>query len=425
MPGKIINSYEEMLQALPEGIAEKAKELGAFRRARKVKDVGELLRIILMYCGMDLSLRETSGQFTLTKRSITDTSVKERLENCGEWLKWILKEVMKSQNKMQAEMRRLLVLDGTGIHGPGSTGTQYRLHTAINLETMEISEASLGNASIGESLDRFKLKKGDIAIEDRGYAHTEAMINARRKGADLVIRINPQNIRLYHPNGDAMDIQKELHKNREKNCCIPTYLKSSKSTKRLKGFIHAYRLPQEKLEIARRKCYIKNSKKGREPRALTLYFSGWVFIFSTLSPNHFDSQSISELYRLRWQIELVFKRAKSLLGADQLRAKYLNPLAEVWVVGKLLYLFLVDHFSRTIFGHHWCSLKQTRQETRSGTQWRIWSLISSKLNALIQDFSSWNKARIKDSIKVILERKRSRTLQTFSPNLATALGRSL
>jgi len=49
----------------------------------------------------------------------------------------------------------------------------------------------------------------------------------------------------------------------------------------------------------------------------------------------------TELYRLRWQIEIAFKRLKSLLRIDELRA--FDPvLAQTYLLAKLLAAVLVD-----------------------------------------------------------------------------------
>ncbi len=50
---------------------------------------------------------------------------------------------------------------------------------------------------------------------------------------------------------------------------------------------------------------------------------------------------IGALYRLRWQIELAFKRMKSLLHMDRLPAKNAD-LARVWLHANLLVALLAE-----------------------------------------------------------------------------------
>ena len=61
-------------------------------------------------------------------------------------------------------------------------------------------------------------------------------------------------------------------------------------------------------------------------------------------PDDFPTADVLEFYRLRWQIELVFKRLKSLLHLDQLPAK--DPdLARCWIYAKIIAALLLEDMS--------------------------------------------------------------------------------
>ena len=79
--------FAELLQDLPPEVADLAREHKAFVRAKKVKTPEELLRLVLLYCGLDQSLRTVAGTFTALYEPITDQSVAERLRACGGWVK--------------------------------------------------------------------------------------------------------------------------------------------------------------------------------------------------------------------------------------------------------------------------------------------------------------------------------------------------
>ncbi|MCY0909737.1 MAG: transposase [Sulfobacillus thermotolerans] len=66
-----------------------------------------------------------------------------------------------------------------------------------------------------------------------------------------------------------------------------------------------------------------------------------VLILTTLSAAEADAAEILELYRLRWQIEIAFKRLKSLIHMDELRA-FDPDLAQTYLLAKLLGAVLVD-----------------------------------------------------------------------------------
>ncbi|WP_420886124.1 transposase [Candidatus Contendibacter odensensis] len=105
------------------------------------------------------------------------------------------------------------------------------------------------------------------------------------------------------------------------------------------------------------------AKKGRPPQARTLIFAEWVLIWTTLPPEIVSTATIMALYRVRWPIERVFKRLKSILNMDHLRARKDSPLAEVYLHGKLLYAWIVEKRLCRRCGHDWHRLDQPRRAT--------------------------------------------------------------
>ena len=84
-----------------------------------------------------------------------------------------------------------------------------------------------------------------------------------------------------------------------------------------------------------------------------------------------DTETLGELYRVRWQVELYIKRLKSLLQLDRLRARQGSELAEVYLYGKLLYTLVLEKLAGKRFGRRWTCLDRKRQ----GTWWRVWRLL--------------------------------------------------
>jgi hypothetical protein len=82
-------------------------------------------------------------------------------------------------------------------------------------------------------------------------------------------------------------------------------------------------------------------RKGHDPDARSLGAAHFVSVITDLPARALPATQALELYRLRWQIELFFKRLKSLLHIDRLRAK--GPeLARSYLYAKLLGALLVD-----------------------------------------------------------------------------------
>ena len=101
----------------------------------------------------------------------------------------------------------------------------------------------------------------------------------------------------------------------------------------IKKSAQARRITQEKL-------LAEAARKRQEIQAQTLEAAGYVLVLSTLKPQ-IGAQAILNLYRGRWQIELAFKRLKSLIGVGHL--KKIDPGgAASWLQGKLMVAFLIE-----------------------------------------------------------------------------------
>src|SRR4030095_14568019 len=116
--------FEELLQDLPAESVQMARACKAFVRAKKVKTPAQLLRVVFLYCGLDKPLREVAGTFTALYESITDQSVAERF----------------------------VVIDASSIQAPGATGTDHRLHIAMDLVSLQFLAVLVSDVHTGETL---------------------------------------------------------------------------------------------------------------------------------------------------------------------------------------------------------------------------------------------------------------------------------
>jgi hypothetical protein len=66
-----------------------------------------------------------------------------------------------------------------------------------------------------------------------------------------------------------------------------------------------------------------------------------IWVITTVPESLASDIMIMELYRMRWQIELEFKRLKSLLGLDALPSRR-GPTAQSWILARVLAAILVE-----------------------------------------------------------------------------------
>jgi hypothetical protein len=313
--------FEDLLQDLPPETIAMAYEFKAFARARKIKTPQQLLRVVLLYCGLDQSLREVAGTVTLLGQRLTESAIAERLAACRPWVKALLPKMLAS--RAQAPLphgRRFIILDGSTVQAPGATGIQYRLHLGLDLVTLEFTHVQISDATTGESLRHFALGPDDVAVADRGYCHPKTVAETVHAGAQVVVRLNPYNMPLCQPDETPLDVVQALQAQ------APGTLRSlpvrvGPATQRVAGWVHAYRLSEEQANKARAACRQRNSKKGHTPQARTLFLAAWVLVWTSLPPEALSADTVLRLYRMRWQVELAIKRCKSLLDVDALRAR--------------------------------------------------------------------------------------------------------
>ena len=411
--------FEELLQDLPSETVQMARTFKAFVRAKKVKTPAQLLRVVFLYCGLDKSLREVAGTFTALYASITDQAVAERLRACGPWVQALLRQMfpMATVESLPAG-RRFVVLDASSIQAPGATGTDHRLHIAMDLVSLQFLKVLVSDVHTGETLKHFTFAPGDIAVADRGYAQCQGMSAALQQGANLIVRLHPFSVVLGDATGAPLELCAALKRQRmETRRTLVVTLRATGGQHEVRGWVHAYRLNVEQANRARHKCR-QGHKKGT-PSAESLFLAGWVLVFTTLAPAVLSAQTIMALYRCRWQVEIAIKRWKSVLDVDALRAKAHSPLGEVWLHGKLLYALMLERRMRRQLGDSWGRLDRERV----GTWWRVWGMLKDEIAPLITGALFWKEDAWAACLKVLVERPRRRTLQRLPPEALDVLYR--
>jgi hypothetical protein len=126
-----------------------------------------------------------------------------------------------------------------------------------------------------------------------------------------------------------------------------------------------------------------------------------------VAPSLLCAETISALYRVRWQIASAIKRWKSVLDVGKFRAKEGSPLAEVWLLGKLRYATVVERRARRHLGADWSRLDRERR----GTFWRVWKLVQDEVRVHILGVAAWREEGWEACVKVLMERPRRRKLQ--------------
>ena len=344
---EILDRWPEVQAHLPAGfdLERTARECGAFSRARGVKDAQTLLRLALAYgCGM--SLRETCAWAEITGLArLSDPSLLVRLCKAAPWLGELVAALLSEQAGLSQRRwagYRLRVLDATAICEPGADRTTWRLHIGLDLASRQLDQAELTDGRGAERLQRLTYRPGDIVLGDRGYARPRDLRPVIEAGAHFIVRTGWNSLRLLHPDGSAFDLFAALAAQREQEGEVLVRVdEGTDPGSPLILRLVTRRKSPEQAKAEQKRLRKAAKKRGKKPDPRSLEAAKYILLLTSLPADIFPPADVLALYRYRWQIELVFKRMKSLAGLDSLTAKK-PELARAWIYARLIVFLIAE-----------------------------------------------------------------------------------
>lgn len=295
-------------QFLPFDLDGLAVDTGALVRRRCVEG-GEALVRLLLLVGLPKASLERAAQLAREAglAAMSAPALFKRLARSEKLLSALFAHTLRFSTDVGERWgkRRLLAVDATALCGPGATGTDQRLHTVYDLNKGLPLSVDLTDVHGGEALWRHhSFGPGDLVLADSGYGYNNSFLWALNAGASILVRFDFQTVNLYDEQGeriwaDAIDATLPDSGTVEVDVTLPGWSKPLRA-------------------IGAR------NPKG-EP----------VWLLTDLSAEDLPRSQVRELYRKRWQVELYFKRLKSLVGVDELPTRD-GPTARPWIWAKLV-----------------------------------------------------------------------------------------
>jgi hypothetical protein len=329
-----------------------ARETKAFLRARVLASAVDLLRVILAYCLGDRGLRATSAwAASIGLVDISNVALLYRLRNCGDWLTKLVGQVLASSAPAATHGRLIRIIDATTVPKAGTAARTenklWRVHSAFDLPGERFGFFQLTDETGGETLDRAPVVKGEIRMGDRAYLQPDRIANILDAGGDVLLRSGWRAARWLDAEGNPVDILDEFRKASERGLIDRLIWIARKSKPALKMRLAAVKKPPQAAAEARRKARLAASKGGNQISKGTLDACDWVILVTSLPPEAFSTADILALYRLRWRIELAFKRLKSLIalrGPPGIDERSARPFVLAHLLIILLLEPLIDEF---------------------------------------------------------------------------------
>lgn len=179
---------------------------------------------------------------------------------------------------------------------------------------LEITDRSKPDTVLGGNIFKV-LKKGDLIIRDLGYSVIRFFEQIETLGAFFLSRLH-SNLCVYLKNTDTqpLSLGSFLEKRMKKSGIVDAMVYISNQMFQCR--LVAYRAPPE-VEKERRKAYLKQcKKKKRKPDPEYIKRLSFTIFITNVPVSIWPGWAVGTVYRLRWQVELIFKSWKSDLNFD-------------------------------------------------------------------------------------------------------------
>lgn len=339
---------ELVAQRLPVTLESQARVLGAFQRVRELASAQVLLRALLCYVLSLSSLKHLSGWSRLvgvTGKVLSAQAWHKRLRRSAPWLLWLFTQMLDLRLSAGSlpPHQRILLVDATHLSEIGPQGDTWSLHCAYELETSQLAWVQVRDHQLGEGFAHLPLHPEDILVGDGAYSRATQLVAVDAAQAFSLTRFSPRHLPVYAKEApadtpefrvDVVGWLTRLHPG--------TYQRHGvviADGKRLSVRLMAVVLPDEQAEALRRQKQRQARDKGHTLSAQALFLAGFHLLVTTLPEHRWPVPVVLELYRCRWQIEILFKRIKQLLDTHRLRCHC--PLMAQAMIAALLVAWLL------------------------------------------------------------------------------------
>ena len=348
--------FDELLGRLSSALDLDALALRtkAVERWREIKTGADLLRLALARGPGGLSLSQTAAWATmLDLAKLSDPGVKYRLDKAVGFLDAIMARQLADKAPGAAVRwagRTLRLSDGSCFREPGAKTTSWRLHGVYDLGRGGFTHLELTDKHGAEMIERGAPVAGEIRIGDRGFARAPSLHRFRQQSAnqaDFIVRVGWNAFRLIGPDGADFDLIAHLG-------TLPVDTMPHEATVRarlgpldpaLPLRLIIQRKTPEATEAAREKLRREASRKQKvlDPRSLTA--AEFIILSTSLPEEGYPAEEVLAVYRLRWQIELAFKRLKTLQRMDRIPT-HTERASRSWLTAHLIMALLCDDLSQ-------------------------------------------------------------------------------
>jgi DDE family transposase len=300
----------------------------------------------LAYCLGERGLRLTAAWAAAVGLvDISNVAILGRLQKSSDWLALLVGRALEAAAPKATQGRLIRIIDGTTVSKVGPEARKnnqlWRIHSAFDLPAERFGFFELTDETGGERLDRVPVIRGEIRLADRAFLQPDRMRSIIEDGGDFVIRAGWKAARWLDVDGQPFDIIAELGEAAEVGKIDRSIAVTCKLSEPLAVRLIAIKKPPKAAAEARRRARREAQRGGHKISRATLDAADWVIIVTSLDKESFPTDDVLALYRLRWRVELAFKRLKSLIGLKGPPGKD-ERSARAWLLAHLLAMLLLE-----------------------------------------------------------------------------------
>jgi len=368
---KILKKIEQNLENLDQSFLSEEEIEELAKRSKFIQRYGGKIRAkdfleIMVFNDNNLksqSLNDLSIAFMKDHNiHLRKQSIDERINDKSVgFIKQVLEEVLKRQIKIEAKefrhFNRLLIKDSTSFQvdeslfevypgsGGGGSSAAVRFQFEFDYLNGGIWDLSLHAFNDQDAIDSRRtlerIREKDLILRDLGYMNLKILQAIESKGAYYLSRLNVST-KVYERKGNSyQEISfKVLKKSMLEEGTTVKELEVYAGNQKLKSRLVIYLLPEAIYQKRLHRQKEINQKKQRGPVNQQVKARAHFNLFLTnTKETQISKEQIWSLYRLRWQIELVFKVWKSWVELDKIK-KVKKARLELYFYSKLLLIIL-------------------------------------------------------------------------------------
>jgi hypothetical protein len=187
---------------------------------------------------------------------------------------------------------------------------------AKNYEQITLTDQGEADQKLGLNIETV-LTEDSLVIRDLGYLRVDCLEKIVEKNAFFLSRLK-SGMKVYLKQDDEVSVEIGDYVSKKYKDCHQLDLQVYITAKKFPVRLVIYKAPEAVANERRRLTKATAKKQGRQLQEKTLKFMDYTMFVTNVPPEIWKADVIGTIYRIRWQIELLFKCWKSKAEIDHL-----------------------------------------------------------------------------------------------------------